>query len=149
MGKRSILAAGIAGLILGSGWLTWWVKQDMSTGKTVPEIILADETGRDAFLREIGLSDCRCIAEESVRLPAEVDAAYENYAALQKTQKLPLTSHLGETASRYTYTQNSSGQESLYTELLVGENQVLIGAVQYDPADQVMQPVISESFFRG
>ena len=44
----------------------------------------------------------------------------------------------------YTYTQNSSGQGSLYTELLLSEDQVLLGAIQYDStAPEQFSPVLS------
>lgn len=131
MGKRGILAAGILGLLFGCGWLAWWIQQEPPAEEPV-QIILEDEAARTEFLRSQGQPESSCIAAETVRLPVSVDDAYEGYAALQNAQGLPLTAHLGETATRYTYTQSSFGQDTLRMELLVDENQMLIGAVQYD-----------------
>ncbi|WP_295214137.1 DUF4830 domain-containing protein [Ruminococcus sp.] len=131
MGKRVILTAGILGLLFGCGWLAWWIQQEPPAEEPV-QIILEDEAARTEFLRAQGQPESRCITAETVQLPVSVDDAYEDYAALQGAQKLPLTAHLGETATRYTYTQSSSGQDMLRTELLIDENQMLIGAVQYD-----------------
>lgn len=131
MGKRGVLTAGILGLIFGCGWLAWWVQQKPPAEEPV-QIILEDDAARMEFLQAQGWAESRCIAAETVRLPVSTDAAYQDYAALQSAQGLPLTAHLGETATRYTYTQSSSEQNTLRTELLVDENQILIGAVQYD-----------------
>ena len=68
----------------------------------------------------------------------------ENEIAGLQAQGLPLAAHLGEAAARYTYTQNSSGQGSLCTELLLSEDQVLLGAIQYDStAPEQFSPVLS------
>lgn len=131
MGKRVILTAGILGLLFGCGWLAWWIQQEPPAEEPV-QIILEDEAARTEFLRAQGQLESRCITAETVQLPVSVDDAYKDYAALQDAQKLPLAAHLGETATRYTYTQSSSGQDTFRTELLVDENQMLIGAVQYD-----------------
>ena len=99
MGKRSVLALGIAGVLFGCGFLWQWLHQ--------PD-------------------------------------TYRRYLALQQAQGLPLEAHLGEAAARYTYTQNSSGQGSLCTELLLSEDQVLLGAIQYDStAPEQFSPVLS------
>ncbi len=131
MEKRIILTAGILGVIFGSGWLVWWVSQNEPSETPAPEIILTDDAARAAFLETQGISDSLCTATESIRLPVRVDAAYKAYADLQNAQRLPLTEHMGETAMRYTYTQSSPGQASLRTELLISENGVLLGAMQY------------------
>lgn len=135
MGKRSILIAGILGVIFGSIWLVWWVSQDDQTQPEMQEIFLPDEASRTAFLEAQGISESRCLTTESVRLPVQIDASYAAFAALQGSQSLPLAEHLGETALCYTYIQNSSGQKSLRTELLVSESGLLLGVMQYDPAD--------------
>ena len=51
--------------------------------------------------------------------------------ALQRAQGLPLDEYCGESATRYTYAQNSPEQETLRAELLCHESQMLIGAVTY------------------
>ena len=74
---------------------------------------------------------------------AAADGSYSEYAALQQAQALPLASHLGETAVRYTYTQSSPGEAHLRTELLLSEDQILLGAVQYDCTQpEQMSPVM-------
>ena len=79
-----------------------------------------------------------------MQLPAVADDTYRRYLALQQAQGLPLEAHLGEAAARYTYTQNSSGQGSLYTELLLSKDQVLLGAIQYDStAPEQFSPILS------
>lgn len=84
-----------------------------------------------------------CVATETVQLPAAADGSYSEYAALQQAQALPLASHLGETAVRYTYTQSSPGEAHLRTELLLSEDQILLGAVQYDCTQpEQMSPVM-------
>ena len=148
MGKRLILTAGILGFLLGCGWLAWWIHTS-GADEPVTEIRLQDEPARLAFLEARGFSECHCVAAEAIRLPLCVDKTYAAYAAIQNAQQLPLTSALGASAVRYTYTQNSPGQEFLYTELLLNENQVLIGAVQYDStAPQEMQPLIRTCLHR-
>lgn len=145
MGKRMILTAGIAGLILGSGWLAWWVQQAPTAEESV-QIVLTDEVARTAFLQEQGLPDHLCIAADPVRLPNRIDNSYEAYAALQEAQKLPLAEHLGETATRYTYAQSSSEPDTLRTELLLDENQMLIGAIRYDcTAPEEMTAVLKKT----
>lgn len=143
MGKRSILIAGMLGVIFGSGWLAWWIHQPTAEAPAA-EIVLTDETARLAFLEAQGQPESRCIAAETVRLPVSVDTVYKAYATLQQAQKLPLEAHMGETATRYTYTQSSPGQDSLRTELLIDANQILIGAVQYScTSPEQMTAVIS------
>ena len=82
MKKQWVLFLGIAGSILGSVWLVRQVSQ-----KPAPEpvtITLADESARIAFLQEHGFPDGVCIAAERVQLPAEGDAVYDAYTALQR-----------------------------------------------------------------
>lgn len=141
MGKRSILIAGVLGLVLGSGWLAWWVQQKPQAEAPV-RIVLADETARADFLASQGYAESHCVAAEEVRVPVSVSDTYKAYAVLQDAQRLPLASHLGEPATRYTYVQNSSGQASLRTELLLDKNQVVIGAMQYDPANPEIAPLL-------
>ena len=129
MKKQWVLFLSIAGSILGSVWLVRQVSQ-----KPAPEpvtITLADESARIAFLQEHGFPDGVCIAAERVQLPAEEDAVYDAYAALQRAQGLPLDEYCGESATRYTYAQNSPEQGTLRAELLCHESQMLIGAVTY------------------
>ncbi len=141
MGKRSILIAGILGLILGSGWLTWWIQQQPQAEAPVC-ITLADDAARMDFLRAHGYAESRCVAAEEVRVPVSIDSTYKAYAALQGAQRLPLASHLGESATRYTYVQSSPGQATLRTELLLDSNQMIIGAMQYDPASLEIAPLL-------
>lgn len=131
MEKRGVLTAGILGVLFGCGWLAWWIQQEPPAEEPM-QIVLEDDAARVEFLRAQGQPKSCCIAAETVQLPVSVDDAYKGYAALQNAQSLPLMAHLGETATRYTYTQSSSGQDTLRMELLVDENQMLIGAVQYD-----------------
>lgn len=106
--------------------------------------MLSDGAQRLAFLEANGQPERCCVATETVQLPAAADDTYRRYLALQQAQGLPLEAHLGEAAARYTYTQNSSGQDSLYTELLLSEDQVLLGAIQYDStAPEQFSPVLS------
>ena len=121
MEKRGILFLGAAGVIFGCGFLWHWLHLPAS----------APEPER-----------C-CVATETVQLPAAADGSYSEYAALQQAQALPLASHLGETAVRYTYTQSSPGEAHLRTELLLSEDQILLGAVQYDCTQpEQMSPVM-------
>lgn len=143
MGKRSVLALGIAGVLFGGGFLWQWLHQPKA--EPVPqEIVLSDGAQQLAFLEANGQPERCCVATETVQLPAAADDTYRRYLALQQAQGLPLEAHLGEAAARYTYTQNSSGQDSLYTELLLSEDQVLLGAIQYDStAPEQFSPVLS------
>ncbi len=143
MGKRSVLALGIAGVLFGCGFLWQWLHQPEAE-PAPQEIVLSDGTQRLAFLEANGQPERCCVATETVQLPAAADDTYRRYLALQQAQGLPLEAHLGEAAARYTYTQNSSGQGSLYTELLLSEDQVLLGAIQYDStAPEQFSPVLS------
>lgn len=130
MGKRIILTAGICGAILGSLWLGWWVRQT-SSQTAARTISLTEESQRIQFLETQGISGCQCTEAEQIRLPAAVDAVFEAYSSLQAEQQLPLAQHLGEPATRYTYTHPD---DALRTELLLDAEGVLLGAVQYDPA---------------
>ena len=141
MGKRSVLALGIAGVLFGGGFLWQWLHQPEAE-PAPQEIVLSDGAQRLAFLEANGQPER--VATETVQLPAAADDTYRRYLALQQAQELPLEAHLGEAAARYTYTQNSSGQDSLYTELLLSEDQVLLGAIQYDStAPEQFSPVLS------
>ena len=130
MEKRGILFLGAAGVIFGCGFLWHWLHLPASAPET-HQICLQD-----------GAKRC-CVATETVQLPAAADGSYSEYAALQQAQALPLASHLGETAVRYTYTQSSPGEAHLRTELLLSEDQILLGAVQYDCTQpEQMSPVM-------
>lgn len=146
MGKRGILFLGAAGVAFGCGFLWHWLHLPAQQ-PTPQEILLADGAQRLAFLEAQGQPERCCVATETVQLPYAADGAYRAYAALQEAQSLPLTAHLGERATRYTYTQSSPGQDHLCTELLLSEDQILLGAVQYDCAapEQMSAVILSES----
>lgn len=142
MKKRLWLAAGGLGFLLGSAWLYWFISHAPETPPASQEIFLPDAAARCALLQSAGCTEPQCIGEEQIRLPAVTDRSYSAYAALQEAQSLPLAAHLGENARRYTYTQSSSGQTHLRTELLVSENGLLLGAMQYDPASPEPVPLL-------
>ncbi len=133
MGRRGVLILGILGFALGSIWLCRLVSLQKDT-EPVP-IVLADGTARAAFLEAQGVPEPVCIATETVRLPGTAEGAYQEYAAMQDSQGLPLMTHLGESATRYTFTsQEDDGVDTWRTELLVSDTDQLIGAIRYDPA---------------
>lgn len=142
MGKRGILIIGILGFVLGSAWLVHLV-QPQAVKEASPQIILADGAARAAFLQEQGLNEPVCIATETVRLPVSTNEAYQEYVALQEKQALPLAQHFGETATRYTYAQDGAGQDMCRAELLLDENQVLIGALWYDLTSRELQQLLT------
>lgn len=142
MEKRGILFLGAAGVIFGCGFLWHWLHLPASAPET-HQICLQDGAQRLAFLESQGQPKRCCVATETVQLPAAADGSYSEYAALQQAQALPLASHLGETAVRYTYTQSSPGEAHLRAELLLSEDQILLGAVQYDCTQpEQMSPVM-------
>lgn len=142
MGKRGILFLGAAGIVFGCGFLWHWLQ--LPAQQPAPqEILLADGAQRLAFLEAQGQSERCCVATETVQLPYTAGGTYRTYTALQEAQRLPLAAHLGEHATRYTYTQSSPGQDHLCTELLLSEDQILLGAIQYDcAAPEQMSAVI-------
>ena len=84
---------------------------------------------------------------------ANIKSRYAEYKALDSADKVKAWKEglinnaiylLIIIAVIYTYTQNSSGQDSLCTELLLSEDQVLLGAIQYDStAPEQFSPVLS------
>lgn len=146
MEKRGILLLGAAGVIFGCGFLWHWLHLPESAPEP-RQICLQSGAQQLAFLESQGQPERCCVATETVQLPAAADGSYRAYAALQQAQSLPLASHLGETAVRYTYTQSSPGEANLRTELLLSEDQILLGAVQYDctAPEQMSAVILSES----
>ncbi len=141
MGKRGILILGCAGFLLGGVWLIRWTER-APAAKPTAEIAASSEADRLAFLQAEGFSDCRLLSTEEIQLPTAADGAYADYAALQETQHLPLSAHFGESVTQYTYAQSSAAQDTLRVELLVDENQMLVGAMQYDVETRAMQAIL-------
>lgn len=129
--KRIILILGLVGFLLGSGWLCWHLRQEPAAPEPLC-ITLPDESAQIEFLAQHGFPESRCASAEAVQLPAAVDAAYADYAALQRAQQLPLEDFLGCAGTRYTYTSEASAH---CTELLLDSSGRLLGAMQYDRTD--------------
>lgn len=129
--KRIILILGLVGFLLGSGWLCWYLRQEPAAPEPLC-ITLPDESAQIEFLAQHGFPESCCASAEAVQLPAAVDAAYADYAALQRAQQLPLEDFLGCAGTRYTYTSEASAH---CTELLLDSSGRLLGAMQYDRTD--------------
>lgn len=143
MEKRGILFLGAAGVIFGCGFLWHWLHLPASAPET-HQICLQDGAQRLAFLESQGQPERCCVATETVQLPAAADGSYSEYAATPAgTRRCPLASHWARQPSCYTYTQSSPGEAHLRTELLLSEDQILLGAVQYDCTQpEQMSPVM-------
>ena len=74
MGKRSVLALGIAGVLFGCGFLWQWLHQPEAE-PAPQEIVLSDGAQRLAFLEANGQPERCCVATETVQLPAGTGAA--------------------------------------------------------------------------
>lgn len=85
MGKRSVLALGIAGVLFGCGFLWQWLHQPEAE-PAPQEIVLSDGAQRLAFLEANGQPERCCVATETVQLPAAADDTYRRYLALQQAQ---------------------------------------------------------------
>ncbi len=143
MRKYLVIIAGVFGIAFGIGFLTWWIPKAPSD-IPVQTIVLEDEDARQQFLADHGVAEGRCIAVQTIRLPADTNGIFQAYADLQQSQGFPLTSRIGASATRYTYAQSSSGQDHLYTELLLDETQIVIGAIQYNTLSGTMYPLLQE-----
>lgn len=134
---RKTLILGAVGFLLGCGWLGWWVQTSSH------EDILLTTSERQPFLAELGWEDYVCVATDTIRLPAQVDQVFQPYVALQESQNLPLTAHLGEEVTRFRYEKESSSDRII--ELLFEDDLLLAGAVYQKDAPQKIEALLVEN----
>ena len=71
------------------------------------------------------------LATQELLIPAEMDASYDEYLALQAEQGFDLAKYAGKRAKRYTYeiTNYPSGEAGVQANLLIYKNTVIGGEV--------------------
>lgn len=123
-----ILAAGAAGVILGTAGLISYVRSHPEYS----EIILRDDSDKRNFLQNCGILLKREPPEKlEITLPAGGDSViFGKYCILQSKQQLPISEHFGESAEVWTYAAESS--PSARVQLICTKDGLLIGAMHYE-----------------
>lgn len=102
------------------------------------------EAERLAFLTEHGwqaeLPEVEC---REITVPAEFDEVYEQYAALQEQQGLPLQKYAGKTATEYTYhITNYPDCDDVVAHLLVYRGRIIAADLSSTEQDGFTEAVI-------
>ena len=106
---------------------------DKNQAPAIPESAIVDastEASRCDYFASHGW-DVRELSEKEIVIPFDFSGEYENYAALQDKQGMPLREYAGKSAKLYVYeVQNYSPNENrMLAELLVCEDTAIASLV--------------------
>lgn len=130
MSKKFVIPAIAAALILGAVIIIFPDNKEEQDSTAKVHTDASDELHRIEYFESHGW-EVEEISEKNIIIPADFSEAYEEYAAIQDKQGLPLREYAGREAVIYTYeVKNYSPDNSkMLAELLVCDNTAIASVV--------------------
>lgn len=143
MDRKKLLVAALIIIAVAAAILVLAVIHGASSVQTLStSAVVKTNKQRVEYLESLGWEVAsEPLDEQTIIIPEEFSAVYEEYNELQKSQGFDLTKYCGSEAKRYTYSVSNypGAEEQVVADMIVYRGRVIAGDVQSTALDGFMQ----------